>query len=291
MATIERRTSHGQTVYYAKVRRKGFPPQSATFPKLNDAKSWVQRTEVAIIEGRYFPLAEARRHTLADLIERYITDILLQKRPSTIPDQRRQLRWWKAQLGHFLLADVKPSLIAGHRDRLLRDRANSTVNRYLAVLSHAFTMAIKEWQWCDDNPVRKISKPKEPRGRVRFLSDEERRRLLEACKASSNPYLYTIVVLALSTGARRGELLTLHWPDVDLQRRILTFRETKNGETRVVPVTGYALDIFIQHAKIRRSNTDLVFPNATGRKPLAIRNAFENAMERRASITASAISS
>jgi integrase len=247
---------------------------------LSEAKKWVQTTEAAILEGRYFPSAEAKRHTLADLIDRYITDVLPQKRPSTIPHQTRQLHWWKAQIGHSLLADITPLLIAGHRDRLLRDRANSTVNRYLAVLSHAFTMAVKEWQWCDDNPVRKISKPKEPRGKVRFLSNEERRRLLEACKANSNPYLYTVVVLALSTGARRGELLTLHWPDVDFQRRVLTFRETKNGETRAVPVTGYALDILTQHAKIRRSNIDLVFPNATGRKPLAIRNAFENALER-----------
>ena len=222
MATIERRMSHGQTVYYAKVRRKGFSPQSATFHKLSDAKSWVQTTEAAIIEGRYLPQAEAKRHMLVDLIERYITDILPQKRPSTISDQIRQLRWWKAQAGHSLLGDITPSLIAGHRDRLLRDRANSTVNRYLAILSHVFTVAVKEWQWCDDNPVRKISKPKEPRGRVRFLSNEERWRLLEACKASSNPHLYTIVVLALSTGAKRGELLTLHWPDVDFQRKVLT---------------------------------------------------------------------
>ena len=242
MATIERRTSHGQTVYYAKVRRKGFAPQSATFYKLRDAKQWVQTIEAAIFEGRYFPSAEAKRHTLADLIDRYITDILPQKRPSTVLDQIRQLRWWKAQLGHSLLADITPSLVAGHRDRLLRDRqcANSTVNRYLAVLSHAFTMAVREWQWCEDNPVRKVSKPKEPRGRVRFLSDEERQRLLESCKVSSNPYLYIIVVLALSTGARRGELLNLCWAEVDLKRGVLTFRETKNGETRVVPVTGYA---------------------------------------------------
>jgi hypothetical protein len=130
MATIERRTSHGQTVYYAKVRRKGFAPQSATFYKLRDAKQWVQTIEAAIFEGRYFPSAEAKRHTLADLIDRYITDILPQKRPSTVLDQIRQLRWWKAQLGHSLLADITPSLVAGHRDRLLRDRqcANSTVN-------------------------------------------------------------------------------------------------------------------------------------------------------------------
>jgi integrase len=64
-------------------------------------------------------------------------------------------------------------------------------------------------------------KPKVPRGRVRFLSDDERQRLLAACQASRNPYLYTIVVLALATGARRGELLTLRWPDVDLKRDTL----------------------------------------------------------------------
>src|SRR5262249_9707170 len=117
-------------------------------------------------------------------------------------------------------------------------------------------------------------------GRVRFLSDEERQRLLESCKVSSNPYLYIIVVLALSTGARRGELLNLCWTDMDLKRGVLTFRETKNGETRIVPVTGYALDVLTQHTKIQRPNTDLVFPNSKGKKPLAIRNAFENAMER-----------
>ena len=100
MATIERRTSHGQTVYYAKVRRKGYASQSATFLRLSEARKWVQTTEAAILEGRYFPSAEAKRHTLADLIDHYITDILPQKRPSTVPDQIRQPRWWKAQLGH-----------------------------------------------------------------------------------------------------------------------------------------------------------------------------------------------
>jgi hypothetical protein len=144
MATIERRTLHGQTVYYAKVRRKGFAPQSATFHKLSEAKKWVQTTDAAIFEGRYFPSAEAKRHTLADLIARYIIDVLPQKRASTTPDQIQQLRWWKAQLGHSLLADITPSVAARHRDRLPQDRqrAHSTVNRYLAVLSHAFTMAV-----------------------------------------------------------------------------------------------------------------------------------------------------
>src|SRR5262249_7422672 len=251
MATIEKRMSHGQTVYYAKVRRKGFPPQSATFHKFSDAKKWMQTTEAAILEGRYFPKAEAKKHTLTDLIDRYLVDVLPDKRPSTVPDQERQLRWWDNRLGHYVLADITPAMVAECRDTLRRDktrrhtrRANATVVRYLAVLSHAFTMAVREWQWCDDNPVLKITKPKEPRGRVRFLSDQERHQLLEACQASRNPHLYTITVLALSTGARRGELLGLRWPDVDLKRGTLTFQETKNGERRTVPLTEYALDVF-----------------------------------------------
>ena len=221
---------------------------------------------------------------MSDLVDRYITDVLPNKRPSTAYNQHYQLRWWKAQLGHYTLADVTPALLVEYRDKLARNKARrqsgATVNRWLAVLSHCFTMAVQEWQWCDDNPVRTISKPREPRGRVRFLSDQERYQLLEASQASRNPYLYTIVVLALATGARRGELLGLQWPDVDMKRGTLTFHETKNGERRAVPLTGQALTLLHQHAKVRRLDTTLVFPNSSGGRPLGIREAFEGAVER-----------
>ena len=154
------------------------------------------------------------------------------------------------------------------------------MNRYLAVLSHAFTVAVREWQWCDDNPVRKVTKPQEPRGRVRYLSEEERERILKECKASRNPHLYTVVVLALATGARKMELISLRWSDVDLKRGLLTFHETKNGERRSVPLVGYALDVLTQHAKVRRLDTWLVFPKPTGGKFLRFREAFDNAVER-----------
>jgi integrase len=108
------------------------------------------------------------------------------KRDSTVPDQARQLRWWKTRLGHYALADTTPALIAEYRDRLKRGRAGATAVRYLAVLSYAFTVAIREWQWCAGNPVLKITKLREPRGRVRFLSDQERHQLLGACQASRN---------------------------------------------------------------------------------------------------------
>jgi integrase len=285
MATIIRRPGkNGQTSYRAQVRRKGSPTLSASFTKLSDAHKWVQVTEAAIIEGRHFKTAEAKRHTLAEAIDRYLLAILPHKSISSIDNQTRQLQWWKARLGHCILADLTPTLIAEHRDKLARGdgirRKNSTVRRYLAALSHVLTIAVKEWRWLDDSPMRQVSKPKEPRGRVRYLNDQERHQLLEACQASRNPYLHLIVILGLATGARRGELQGLHWPDVDLQRGTLTFHETKNGERRAVPLTGQALALMRQHAKVRRLGTALVFPDTTGSRPLSIRNAFENAVER-----------
>jgi integrase len=128
------------------------------------------------------------------------------------------------------VADTTPALVAECRDALARGeripRSNTTVSLYLAVLSHVFTIAVQEWQWCDDSPIRKVRKPRLPRGRVRFLSDDERQRLLESYQASRNRSLFLVVVLALATGARKGELLGLRWPDVKLQRGMLTFQET-----------------------------------------------------------------
>lgn len=155
MATIEqRRGNDGQRVYRVKVRRKGQLPRTATFTKLAEARTWAQMTEGAVLEGRHFKTPEAKKHTLADLIDRYAQAILPQKRPSTVYGQAYQLRWWEAQLGHCLLADITPALLGAYRDKLTREKptlqAHATLNRYLAVLSHAFTIAVQEWQWCDD---------------------------------------------------------------------------------------------------------------------------------------------
>jgi integrase len=285
MPTIEARTiKDGKTVYRVKVRRKGALTHTATFARLTDARKWAQMTEVAILEGRHFKKAEAKRHTLADAVDRYLHEVLPSKSESSIYMQTLQLAWWKAQLGAYPLADLTPALIAEYRDKLARGddkpRANSTVNRYLAALSHTLTTAVKEWGWLDDSPLRLVRKPKEPRGRVRFLSDDERTRVLDACKGSTNPYLYTVVILALATGARKMEILRLTWRDVDLQRGMIILQDTKNRERRTLPLTGYALELMRQHGTTRRTETDLVFPGPTGKKPLGIRDAWKNAVTR-----------
>lgn len=287
MASIEKRTTDtGDISYRVKIRLKGYPTQTATFKRLTDAKRWIQDTESAIREGRHFKTTEAKKHTLADLVDRYIKDVLPTK-PKQAAAQRPQLERWKAEIGSYALSDVTPALIVQCRDKLLSEptprgniRNPATVVRYMAALSHAFTIAVNEWQWMEDSPMRKVKKPKESKGRVRFLDDDERARLLKACKVSSNTWLYPCVILALSTGMRQAELMGLKWQDVNLKDGFLILHETKNGERRRVPLSGHGLELLQEHARIRRLDTNLLFPGTIHKdKPIDLRKPFETALK------------
>ena len=300
MATIERRDNEdGKPAYRVKVRLKGYPVQTATFGRKTDAKKWAQDIESAIRDGRHFKTSEAKRHTLGELIDRYTRDIL-PKKPKQIRVQTSHFAWWKGQLGKYALADMTPALLSEYRDKLANEpitpknptsevhyRGTATVVRYMAALSHAFTVAVKEWAWIDDNPMLKVSKPAVPRGRVRFLSDDERTRLLQACQESSNPMLYPVVVMALSTGMRQSEVMCLTWDDIDLNRGRAILQETKNGERRAVHLTGHALEQVKALAKVRRLDTKMLFPEKARagkkpEKPINLRSPWETALKKAA---------
>ena len=151
----------------------------------------------------------------------------------------------------------------------------------MAALSHVMSIAHKEWEWIAENPCSKLSKMPEPRGRVRFLNDEERTALLNACKLSKSPHLYPIVILALSTGARLGEILSLTWDQVDLTKGRITLHETKNNERRLIPLTGHALRVIREWSKVRRIDSALLFPNTRNPKePIDIRSPWYTALKR-----------
>jgi integrase len=179
-------------------------------------------------------------------------------------------------------------MLIEQRDKLLNSegrnvekRAPATINRYMNALSHAFTIAINEWEWLQDHPMKKISKLPEPRGRVRFLDDDERKRLLNACQQVDSPYLYMFVVLALSTGARHGELTHLRWRDVDFKRKVIVLHDTKNKERRVLPLAHHALELIQAHHKERDTASDLVFPAPRNpREPWASRTSWLEALEK-----------
>jgi integrase len=288
MASIEKRTDKkGKVSYRVKVRMRG-RNLSETFKRLTDARTWATQTEAAIQEQRLAG-AQARKHTVSDLIDRYVENELSEIK--TAEFKHRHLKWWKSEIGGYKLADVTPALVTECRDKLKKGRAAGTVNRYLVSLSSVFAIAIREWGWLENNPVSRVKKMKEPRGRVRFLSDDkrdnrgviiegERTRLLKACKESRSPNLYPIVVLALSTGMRRGEILGLTWDRVDLKHGRLTITDTKNGEIRAIPVTGAALDLLKERAKKKKKKINLVFPDRSGKAPAKFRDSWLSALER-----------
>lgn len=284
MATItERRTENGKRHYQVKVRLKGYPPQAATFRRKKEAERWAQATEAALRERRYFKAAESERRTVGELIDRYMREVLPTKRSAR--SQRAQLLWWRDELGHLTLADLTPAMIADCRDRLAQGKTPSgklaspaSQVRYLAAFSHTFTVAVREWGWLEDNPVQKVRRPTEPRGRVRFLSEKERTALLASCKEDRNPLLYPLVVLALGTGARLGELLSLRWTDVDLTRGVARLARTKNGEPRTLPLAGHVLVVLKALAVERGSDANFVFPSEHGRTPATLRKPWERVL-------------
>jgi integrase len=267
MASIQRRTWTDQqrkqrTSYRVQIRKRGFPPVTATFERKTDADQWAKETESDMRRRRYFPQHEAERRTLADLVDRQL-EATKADRPHDYERQRVLLGWWKDKLGAYTLATLTPDLIGRHRDKLQTEEgmSASTVNRYLSALSKAFSNAVKEWHWLPDNPLRRVSKKPEPRGRVRYLSDDERAALLEACRKSEYKPLYLIVLFALTTGMRRGELLGLRWQDIDLERRVAVLHNTKNGDRRSVPIVPEVAELLREHGKVRRLDNDLVFPS------------------------------
>lgn len=286
MAVIQERiSSDGKKKYRALVRLKGYPPQSATFDRKTDAKKWAQDTESAIRDGRHFKTAEAKKHTAAEMIERYSSQVLLNN-PKKRKNQQNHLRWWKERIGHYTLSDISSAMISQCRDELLdgeiaggKKRSPATVARYMTTMSYVMNIALKEWEWLENNPFSRVKKPTEPRGRVRYLDDDERSRLLEACLASSHKSLYPIVILAISTGMRQGEILNLKWKDIDLNRYQLVLHETKNNERRAVPIVGLAHEVLVKLAKVRRIDSSLVFPGKDPNTPIRIRNIWDAALK------------
>jgi integrase len=177
-------------------------------------------------------------------------------------------------------------MVADLKDNLLSEitprgglRSPSTANRYLAALSGAFTTAVKEWGWLEENPLQKVSKFKEGKARDRFLNKEEVVTLLSVCKNSKSSHLYPITLFALSSGARKGEIVGLKWRDIDFARATVAFRDTKNGETRTVPLGPQIVECLLEERKKRVILSEFVFPSSDGKQPADIRTAWENAIE------------
>lgn len=213
-----------------------------------------------------------RTPLLSTVVSKYLRTVQPYKRSqaSRGSDRSRLVYWRDGPLGALPVTEVKASDIVECRDALKASGlSGATCNRYLAALSHVYSVALRDWELVDRHPVRQVRRYRESRGRVRYLSDEERVRLFLECRFSRNRHLYAAVVLSLCTGCRQGELIGLPWRNVWLSRRTVLFGETKNDQPRTVPLATPAIEVL--EALPRR--TVLVFPGS-------FRTAWENARDR-----------
>ena len=215
-----------------------------------------------MVRGVYINRAPSERMTVQEALDRYEKDITSTKKTFTQRAEEGRVKQLKKFFGKYSLAAVTPDLVATYRDdRLAEGKANNTVRLELALLSHLFTTAIQEWRLgLVYNPVANIRKPNAGVGRNRRLTEDEEKRLVDAADKHSNPMFGWLVRLALYTGMRSNELLTLTRSQIDLKRRIVRLDDTKNGSSRTVPLSLEATEIFrqaLQHP-IRPKGTELV---------------------------------
>ena len=199
--------------YRAEVRRKGHKSLCKTFQRKTDAQRWINEQEGIIYKGGVITM-EVDRRTVSDLIRHFLEDRVSRMSETAQRDYGMQLRWWSSSIGHLTLRQLTRANIISTREKLIKGNYNrgiekhlrspSTVNRYLAALGSCCSYGV-EMGLLQSNPSVGIKRLSEPRGRTRFLSDEERLKLLEATENSSSQ-LHLAVVLSLATGARQSEI-------------------------------------------------------------------------------------
>lgn len=293
MATIETLQRREGTVYKAKVRREGRSTVCKTFKTRSLAERWARKLETGIDADDAGLVNEAQKHTLAEAIGRYRSEVLPELRRETARKYAQHLQFWAPKLGHLHLSEVAPAKIAEGRDALTAaGKAPATANRYLATLAAVLTACVKRWHWLAASPAHQVAKPSENNGGTRFLSEDELTRLLAACRKSDSADLYLAVLLSITTGARQGEILGLRWSDLDLTAATMVVRAdaetvTKGG-ARNLPIAPEALTLLKTRREEARAggattlrDAGLVFPgHVSANHPVSLRTPWETALRR-----------
>ena len=236
MATFQKRSGS----WRATVTKKGLPRQTRTFDTKADAETWASTVESEMARGLFVSTREAENTTLGEALDRYEREVIPAKKGAKQESMRIRI-WKRSPLANRSLASIQGKDIAAYRDTRLKEVAPNTVRHELAVLSHLFTISVKEWGLTGlVNPVQQIRAPKMPPGRDRRLLPEELDRI---CQASESLILPPLARLAVETAMRQEELAGMTWNLMDLKKKTVSLLDTKNGEKRNVPLSPEACRI------------------------------------------------
>lgn len=256
MATIRKLESGKWQVI---VRRQGHPPAYKTFTTRNEGERWARGVEMDMDKGAFVP---ASNISIGSLIDDYIRLITPHKKSAR--NDRQRLLYLKQHFGKMSVSALRSTHIAEWRDkRLAEGRAGATVVKEINSLSHLLEVAQKDWNiGLSSNVARMVRKPKQARGRDRRLREGE----LEAIiKASCSKSLPSIVLLAVETAMRMGEIASLRWERINLEKRVAKLLDTKNGESRLVPLSAKAIEVLATLKKKDEGEVFSITPNALSR--------------------------
>ena len=202
-------------------------------------------TEIA--EGRWFP-NEAKKRTFEELEERYMREhSAIHKAQSSHTRDMYSFKQLSTTFEGLRLSEITPAKISDYKSiRQSKGAKTATIAKELELLRNALNHA-NEWGWMTINPFSRVKIEKANNKIERWLTAEEEERLLNA----SPPWLREMIIFALNTGTRQGEMLSLRWPQVDLFRRTATILLTKNKERRTIPLNQTAMDVLKTKSKVR----------------------------------------
>jgi integrase len=251
MSTIQKISRAKGIVYRVLIRKKGIKAITKTFSTKKEAIQFSQKIEGSIQEQIAFTSLD-NKLTFKELAGDYIVKECTIKRPQ---EQASKLEFWVKHIGIKQVNNISSSDIYNTLDCLPKHLSNATYNRYKAAASVVFNYACRQYN-LSSNPVRLILSKPEDNHRVRYLSTLERKGLLKACKEADWSKLYLLVLTAITTGARRGELLGLRWNDIDFERQTAYVQTTKNGQPKVLPLTD---DVVNELTRFRQQDSSLIF--------------------------------
>lgn len=239
MATISKTPSG---TFKVQIRKIGIPAITKTLKTKADAQKWARLIESEIDRGVFINRREADKITVGELIDRYIKEVTPLKR-SSLKDKQRML-FLKRHFGHFIVSQLQSKHIAAYRDKRLTDgKQGATIVKEIVAISHLLDISIKDWGIpLISNVAKLVRKPKQAKGRDRRLVDNEEHILLQAARKSKAILLTPLIILAMETAMRLGELLSLEWNNIDIKRQTALLPLTKNGEARIVPLSKKAVE-------------------------------------------------
>ena len=271
MASIRKRNG----LWQAQVRSKHAGSASKSFHRKTDAERWATAQEALMQSGQWQKKMPSH-FTIGLMLKRYLETVTPAKRGKAQETRRLHRLLRETQLMSINLNQAKPCTFADFRDRRIHDGVRAC--QYdLVLMRHAWNIARVEWGWpLSDNPISLVRMPKNNPPRERRLKDGEFERLEVAAKKSRAWYLWPIVILAIETAMRRGEILGLRWEHIDLDRKTAFLPMTKNGSSRWVPLSETAVKMLTPLSK----DTDRPFPETD----VAFRQAWDR-LRKRATIT------